>query len=234
MSMTPSVDKDELLSIELQIWLSPAFPVGSFAYSHGLEWAAATGRVRNRASAEAWLAGLITHGALRNDAILLAQAWRAVAAGDANALTDLNAQALAMAGSRERHLETTLQGNAFMATVLAAWADSRQCAVRDMVKGDITYPIAVGSSTAARCIALSAALRAYLAGSAQNLISALVRLSVIGQTDGQHVIAALVPGIVATAGMAEKSTLDDLGGAAFLSDIAAMAHETQETRLFRS
>jgi urease accessory protein len=28
--------------------------------------------------------------------------------------------------------------------------------------------------------------------------------------------------------------LDDLGGAAFLSDIAAMAHETQETRLFRS
>ncbi len=234
MSANFAARADAPFPIELQIWLSPGFPVGSFAYSHGLEWAAGTGRVHDRASAAAWLGGLIAHGAMRNDAILLAQAWRAAGAGDVAELADLNALALALAGSRERHLETTMQGNAFMTTVLTAWGSMRIASARARLTGDVAYPIAVGCMTEARGIALPAVSNAFLAATTQNLVSALVRLSVIGQTDGQHVIAALAPAISEAAAMAEQATLDDLGGAAFISDIAGIAHETQETRLFRS
>jgi len=234
MSLTPAVQKDLPFPIELQIWLSPSFPVGSFAYSHGLEWAASTGRVRDRASTDAWLGDLISHGTLRNDAILLARTWRAVVARDAQALRDINALAIALAGSRERHLETTTQGNAFMTTVLATWGNDDLTQMRAALDGDIAYPIAIGCVAATWNVAITAVLTAYLGGMIQNLVSALVRLAVIGQTEGQRVIAALVPAIAATVSMAEQSTLDDLGGAAFMSDIAAIGHETQETRLFRS
>lgn len=215
------------LPLQLQLWLSPAFPVGSFAYSHGLEWAAGSGRVYDRATAEAWLGDLLQHGAARNDAILLAQAWHAAA--DSDRLSEVNALAIALAASRERHLETAAQGNAFMATVRAAWSTTAPD-----IDGDIAYPIAVGAACRAAAIPLDATLSAFLASVMSNLVSALVRLSVIGQTDGQRVLAALAPAIATCAGEAACSTLEDLGGAAFLSDIAALAHETQDTRMFRT
>jgi urease accessory protein len=221
-------------ALRLQIWLSPAFPVGSFAYSHGLEWAAGTGRVHDRVSAEAWLCDLVRHGAMRNDAILLAHAWRAAREEDGAGLRSVNELALAMAGSRERFLETTLQGNAFLAAILSAWSGARLETLRRVLAGDVAYAVAVGAVTSAHGLPLPSVLTAYLAATAQNLVSALVRLSVIGQTDGQRVIATLAPLLGRLAVEAATLSLDDIGGAVFLSDIAAMAHETQETRLFRS
>lgn len=220
--------------LELQLWLSPSFPVGSFAFSHGLEWAAARGRVRDRPTAEAWLTDLIGQGAARNDAILLAEAWRAARSRDAARLAAANALALALAGGRERHLETSAQGNAFMATVRAAWADPGIDWMAGALDGDIAYPIGVGGATGVRGICLAPALQAFVAANAANLVSALVRLAVIGQTDGQRVLAALAPAFLQLAGAAAASTLEDLGGAAFVSDIAALAHETEETRMFRT
>lgn len=218
----------------LQVWLSPAFPVGSFAYSHGLEWAVGSGRVHDLASAEAWLAGLLVSGSPRNDAILLAQAWRAVTIRHDEELAQINALALAMAGSRERQLETTQQGRAFLTTIVRAWPCTRLTEVAPRLEGEVAYPVAVGCAAGAHELAIEAVTPAFLIGFVQNLVSALVRLSVIGQTDGQRVIATLMPRIEHVAGMAAHAGPDDLGGAAFLSDIAAMAHETQETRLFRS
>lgn len=220
--------------IQLQLWLSPSFPVGSFAYSHGLEWAAGQGLVRDRGTAAAWLEQLFQAGTLRNDAILLAASWRAARAADHHTLSEINELALALAGSRERHLETTAQGNAFLTTVKAAWSSDAVRAAAAPLSGDVAYPVAVGAMTAATDIALGATLKAYLAAIASSLVSALVRLSVIGQTDGQRVLADLSGAIEQCATAADASTLDDLGGAAFLSDIAAIAHETQETRMFRT
>lgn len=221
-------------ALELQVWLSPAFPVGSFAYSHALEWAVATGRIRDRATAEAWLADLLGHGAPRNDAILLAAAWHAMASTDRGRLIEVNALALALSGSRERHLETSAQGNAFMTSVLAAWGNLRLTAARAALDGDIAYPVAIAVAASARGHPLPATLTAFVTAAVGNLVSALVRLSAIGQTDGQRVIAALGPSIEEVRDLAAASTLDDLGGAAFLSDIGAMAHETEETRMFRT
>lgn len=220
--------------IQLHLWLSPSFPVGSFAYSHGLEWAAGAGLLRDRGTALAWLAQLVEAGALRNDAILLAASWRAVHESDQRTLAEINELALALAGSRERHLETSAQGIAFMATVKAAWSSDVVRSVAEPLAGDVAYPVAIGAMTAATGIALEVTLTAYLAAIASSLVSALVRLSVIGQTDGQRVLAELAGSIEQCATAAEQSTLDDLGSAVFLSDIAAIAHETQETRMFRT
>jgi urease accessory protein len=251
----------ERFPLELAVWLSPAFPVGSFAYSHGLEWAAGTGRIHDRASAAAWLQDLIEHGGVRNDAILLTAAWRATYEEDWHALNEANELAIALAGSRERRLETTAQGNAFVTTVLAAWAtatlraavlgleavagnstDAFPSPSRGGARGggpgekccDTAYPIAVGIAAAAHDIPLTPTLSTFATAVVGNIVSALVRLSVIGQTDGQLIIAYLVPAIERLATTAVDTTLDDIGGAAFLSDVAAMAHETQDTRLFRT
>ena len=56
----------------------------------------------------------------------------------------------------------------------------------------------------------------------------------LGQTAGLRVLAALESTIVATTEATRDATEDDLGGCAFRSDLAAMHHETQYTRLFRS
>ena len=232
---TPTVTTmTDAAMLPLMIWLSPAFPVGSFAYSHGLEWAIEAGDITDRASVEAWLRDLLAHGATRNDAILLALAWRAVAASDDAALREANDLALALAGSRERHLESTAQGNAFMTSVAAAWPAPAIEHSRAVLSGDVAYPIALGVAAAAHNIALPDTAAAYLTAAVGNLVSAVVRLNVIGQTDGQRVIATLCPVVRALATSAAHWTADDLGGAAFRSDIAAIRHETQHTRLFRS
>ncbi len=220
--------------LELQLWLSPSFPVGSFAYSHGLEWAVGGGRMHDRASAAAWLADLVAHGAPRNDAVILAHAWRAAEVAQHDDIVEINDLALAMAGSRERHLETAMQGNAFMATVIAAWADEAIAGVRSAIVGDVAYPVAVGLAAGVRGIEMRPTICAFAAAQMQTLASALVRLAAIGQTDAQMVLAALTPALSSLADEAPSITLGELGGAAFMSDIAALAHETQETRLFRS
>ena len=217
----------EPFPLALMAWLSPAFPVGGFAFSHGLEWAYETGDISSAQTLSGWLEDLLRSGAFRSDAILLAHAHQAATE---TAVSELNELALALAGSAERRLETTTQGNAFLLTIGAAWNDV------SITKpaGDVAYPIAVGIVTAARGIALLPALEAFLLATISNLVSASVRMSVVGQTDGQRVIAGLLPAIRKTAEVASTATLDDLGGAAFRSDIAAICHETQSTRLFRS
>jgi urease accessory protein len=220
--------------LPLLVWLSPAFPVGAFAYSHGLEWAHEAEDVTDAASLEAWLADLLEHGAGYNDALLFAEAFRAVLADDGVRLAGVAELALAFAASAERRLEATTQGDAFVAATVKTWPckalDQLQCAWG----GPVAYPVAVAVASAGHDIALADALRAFSLGFVANLVSAAVRLGIVGQTDGQRVLAALIPKIEHLAAFAAEATLDDLGGAAFRSDLAALRHETQYTRLFRS
>lgn len=218
----------------LQIWLSPSFPVGSFAYSHGLEYAAERGWVRDRTTLETWLGDLATHGSLRTDLILAAEAWRAAVAGDSEHLAVINAIALALQPSAERHLETVTQGTSFLATIQAAWPADGLDVFASAIGRDAAYPVAVGLVGALHHIELGAVLDAYAIAFTGALISAAVRLSVVGQTDGQRVHAGLMPPLAAAAVTAAKATLDDLGTATLRSDLASAAHETQYTRLFRS
>lgn len=218
----------------LIIWLSPSFPVGAFAYSHGLELAADRGWVGNRDDLVRWLADLVDVGSLRNDMILLAVAWRAIVAADPVALKEANDLALALQPSAERRLEAETQGKAFLSTLIAAWPVARLQAVETALSGDVAYPVAVGAGTAAHGIALDGVLHAFGIAFVTNLVSAAIRLSIVGQTDGQRVIAALMPALAEAAADAANATLDDLGSATLRSDLASLAHETQYSRLFRS
>ncbi len=214
--------------LPLSIWLSPSFPVGAFAYSHGLEWAVECGAVKDAASLRDWIGDLVTLGSARNDSILVAEAWRA--ARDDARLADVHELALALAPARERLLESTAQGAAFVTAIRAAWP----CNTLALFDGDVAYPVALGAATAGHDLPLLSTLEHYLLAFVANLVSAGVRLGVIGQTDGQRITAALLPAVRATAQDAQSSTLDDLGSATIASDLASMQHETQYSRLFRS
>ncbi|HZN30757.1 MAG TPA: urease accessory protein UreF [Xanthobacteraceae bacterium] len=218
----------------LMAWLSPAYPVGAFSYSSGIEWAVEAGDVTDAASLQRWLAVMIGEGGGFCDAVFLVHAHRAAAAGDDAALRAVAELAAAFAPSKERHLETTAQGRAFLETTRAAWP----CAALDRLlalwDGPVALPVAVGVAGAGHGMPLSPVLPAYLQAMAANLVSAGVRLVPLGQTDGQRVLAALEPVVAATAERALVSALDEVGSASFRADLASMRHETQYTRLFRS
>jgi urease accessory protein len=219
---TATAMTDAAALFRLATWLSPGYPVGAFAYSHGLEWAVETGAVRCRETLTRWLDGLLRHGAGRTDAILLTCAWRAPEDEEIAAL------AAALQPSAERRLESAQQGGAFAAATAEAWP------AEGLDGRPAPYPVAVGRAAAAHGVAAFDAALYYLHAFAANIVSAGVRLIPIGQTDGQKALAALEPVCRAVAEEAEGATLDDLGGASLLADIASMRHETQHTRLFRS
>jgi len=222
--------------LRLFAWLSPAFPVGAFAYSHGVESAMDAGLVRDAATLEGWIGDLLRVGSARQDAVLAAEAWRHVdgepTTGSGAALAELNDLALALAPSRERRLETGATGRAFTEAVRAAWPDALVEALPPV--GDIAYAVAFGAAAAAAGLPLSPSLEALALSFVGNLVSATVRLGSIGQTDGQRVTAALLPEARVLGGWAACSTLDDLGACALRSDIASLQHETLYSRLFRS
>ena len=225
---TMTTDPTSLL--RLLAWLSPAFPTGGFAWSHGIEWAVEAGDVTDANGLRDWLADVLRHGSGRNDAILLRHAYRA--AHDLGRLAEIADLARAAQPARERLAGSIGPGNAF-ALAAAAWDAAPLPALAARV-GDIAYPVAVGALAGAHNVAEDDAALGYLQAVAANLISAAVRLIPLGQSAGLTVLAALAPTLITVAAATRAATLDDLGGACFRADLAAMLHETQYTRLFRS
>ena len=218
----------------LMAWLSPAYPVGAFSYSSGLEWAVEVGDVVDVGALQDWLATMMSDGAGFCDAVFLVHAFRAAESGDEAGLIAAAEFAPALAPSRERFLETTAQGRAFLDATQAVWPCPALTRFAALCPGPVAYPIAVGVAAAGHQISLQQTLLAYLQALTANWVSAGVRLIPLGQTDGQRVIAALEVAVAATAERALAAALDDAGSATFRADIAAMRHETQYTRLFRS
>ena len=223
----------------LMTWLSPAFPVGAFTYSSGIEWAVEAGDIHDAATLRGWISAMLTDGAAFCDGVFLAHTHRAAEAGDDVALRDVAELAAAFVPSRERQLETSTQGRAFIETARAAWSNRElEQALSHWQdgagQGTLVYPIAVGLVAAAHAIPLEPTLHAFLHAVVSNWISAGSRLIPLGQTDSQRVLAALEGGVAVTAERAIHAALDDLGSATFRADLASLRHETQYTRLFRS
>jgi urease accessory protein len=215
-------------------WLSPAYPVGAFSYSSGLEWAVEAGDITDAESLRRWLAVVIGEGGGFCDAVFFAHAHRAIVAEDDMALAEVAELAAAFSPSKERHLETTAQGRAFIEATQAAWPCAALDKLTALWPGPYAYPMTVATAAAGHGITVEPALGAYLHAVTANLVSAGMRLVPLGQTDGQRMLAALEPVVAATAQRALQTSLDDVGSAALRADIASMCHETQYTRLFRS
>lgn len=210
-------------------WMSPAFPTGAFAYSHGLEWAIDAGDIASADDVRCWISDILTRGSGWNDAVIFARCWD-------DDPGELNELALALASSQERYLETTQIGRAFaIAASVFNTCHPRACPGDDReILDDLAYPIAAGTACASAGVEKSHALLAYLQGFCAALTSVAVRLVPIGQTAGLEVLRDLMPVIAATAQRAANATLDDLGSSCIGADIAAMRHETLETRVFRT
>lgn len=213
---------DEALP-KLLTWFSSGFPIGAYAYSHGIEQAIRDGVVHDGRTLSDWLHDLIEHGSLWNDAVLLAAAYRA----DAAELHDLSELCIALAASRERRHESCAQGDAFLRACAPHWPGPPPDATAPL-------PIAIGQAAVAHGLPLMATLIGHLHGAVASLVGVAIRAVPIGQTAGLAVLARSEPCVLATAARAARSDPGDLGSATILSDIAAMRHETLDGRLFIS
>ena len=230
-----AMNADEVSALyRLMTWLSPSFPVGAFSYSSGIEWAVEEGDIVDAASLRGWLAAMLGEGSGFCDAVFLAQAHRAASSRDDAGLRDIAELAAAFVPSRERQLETTTQGRAFIEIARSAWACDGLDELVAACNGAIVYPVAVGLVSAAHRLPVAPAMHAFLHAVVSNWISAGARLVPLGQTDSQRILAVLEVDVAATAKRALAASLDDLGSATFRADLASLRHETQYTRLFRS
>ena len=225
-TMTSTNTEDLQRLIRLLTWLSPGFPTGGFAFSHGLEWSIEAGDVLDETTLGDWIADVLRNGAGRSDTILLRHAYTA----DPGGLPELCVLGVALGFGRERRSETCAQGAAFIRAG-SVWGGPRIGVLFDK---DVPYPIAVGALAADHRVGVDFAAAAYLQAFAAGLVSAAVRLIPLGQTAGLRVRAMLEPLIIELVEHTRRDGLDDLGGAGFRSDIAALRHETQPTRLFRT
>jgi urease accessory protein len=215
MSMAEATDRLHLVQ-----WLSPAFPIGAFAYSQGLEWAIAEGGLTSAGALHAWVRAVLHHGSGRTDGILLA---RARAGDDPQMLTDL---ALAFAPSSERETEMLEQGAAFARAHLAMTGTA--------LPEGLPYAVAVGLATRPLRVATAEVLTLWLHGLAAQLVSAAVRFVPLGQGAGQRLLHDLAPGLTALATDLAESPLDEISGFTPGADLAAMRHETMDIRIFRT
>jgi urease accessory protein len=218
----------------LMTWLSPAYPVGAFSYSSGIEWAVEAGDIADAESLRRWLEAMLSDGAGINDGIFFCHAHRAATDGDDAALVEAAELAAALAPTRERHLETTTLGRAFMEVTCAAWPCPALTKLQALWHGPVAYPIAVGVACAGHAIPLVPAAHGFLTAVTANWVSAGIRLIPLGHTESQRLLQALEPLVGATAQRALAAGLDDVGSACFRADLASALHETQYTRLFRS
>jgi urease accessory protein len=214
----PYVSDADLLT--LVQWLSPAFPVGGFAYSHGLEWAISEGQVTDAATLRDWLTDILAHGSGRADAVLLTRAM-----DPSTDLAHLAATARALCASKERWTETHDQGRAFTEAVNALTGNDFPPSA---------LPVAVGRAARALTLPAERVAALYLHAFASNLVSAAVRFVPLGQTDGQRVLASLHPLIERTAVEAAATPLDAIASSVPGADLAALHHETQPVRIFRT
>jgi len=207
----------------LMQWLSPGFPISSYAYSHGVEMAITEGHVKNAESLHDWLDGLLTHGTGYSDAI-----WVRLAYGtaDEDVLAALNAKAYAFISARERRIEAQKQGAAFVRTVNEVW-DAK-------LQEDLLLSLAVGAAARSQAIDLDIVVPLYLQAFLANLVAAAQRLMPLGQTEAQLVLSRLHKQSLSVARSTQGLSVSDIHSAAFMSDIMAMRHEMLQPRLFHS
>jgi urease accessory protein len=220
-----------------QSWLSPAFPIGSYSYSHGIEWAVEAGHIHDRESLVDWLEADLCYGSGRNEAIFFSEASRCAMDNDCEKLFAVAELAAAFRGTSEFALESSQQAAACLAMLRQVWPDRVLDRLSELLRERHVAPalaVILGVRSARQGIAASLALAAFLQSYIANLVTAAVRLIPLGQTDGQRAIAELEEAVLAGSVQAWKSSINDLGSAAFMVDLASMSHETQYTRLFRS
>lgn len=225
---------DSAALYRLMTWLSPSYPVGAFSYSHGLEQVVDEGKVHDSKTLIEYLCSILMLGTGRSDAILFAHAHRATTREDFELLIRIAELGAAFAATKERRLEATAQGQAFSEVTRKTWQSQTLAALSARPSPVVIYPIAVAVAAADHGIALRPALEAYVHAFAANLVSAGMRLISLGHTDGQRALMSAELAVTDAVAQGLTGDLNKVGGITVMAELAAMKHETQYSRIFRS
>jgi len=206
---------------KVMAWLSPSFPLGAFAYSHGLEFEISEGNVTTSEELYEWLKDILRFGSVWNDLVLFCNSYKT----DVNSLNELSGIAKAFAQSKERYYETIEMGNAFSKIISS---------IEGVYLKGMPLPIIMGYIAKIENVSLPYILPLYAHSFISNLISVSIRLLPLGQTDAQKLLFSLFPIIDDVSKEALKSNIGDMRNKCVLADLASMKHETLKVRLFKS
>lgn len=210
---------------------SPALPIGTFAYSHGLESAALLGFIEGADDAGTWILGLLRHSLQTWDMPILGRMYEAFDRGDDRAARHWNQRLLSSRPTRELAEENRQLGQA-LSRVLVSLGLSGARYWR--AEPDVTYEAMFALASAEWKVPVDAALFAYAFAWCEMLVGAATKIIPLGQTQGQQILAGLTPAIDSAVCQALVLGDDDLSAFAPAHAMVSALHESQYSRLFRS
>ena len=213
--------------LKLLTWNNQSFPIGSYSFSSGLEYAVETKIVFSSYQLLNWLKDLLTYGSLQSDSILLAETWKLKKKKQCNKILELNQFAVSLNQSHEKYIENYEQGRAFIKVAQDAWG-------HNFINKHLIFPIAYACSAAQENISLDDSLQSFIHSNLGNLLAAGIKLIPLGQTDGQKIQVELNKHIDKEYRCIKKRNLNSIGSCAWANDIISMRHENQYTRIFRT
>jgi len=216
--------------LRLMQLVSPALPVGAFAYSQGMEYAVQAGWVTDALQAAHWIGGLLTHCLANFDVPILHRLYKAWQADRKETFDTWNRYLLAGRGSSELQQEECHMGLALL-RLLRQLQDDR------VAEEPCPRPSFIAMFAVAACnwqIQPDAACTGLLWSWSENQVTAAIKLVPLGQTDGQRILMGLAETIPEAVRHGLALGDEDLGAAAPGASLASAFHETQHTRLFRS
>ena len=213
---------------------SPALPIGAYSYSQGLEWAVESGIVRDAASAQRWIADLMTHVHARGEAAVAWRVCKAAHQGEWDRFAHWHAWFRASRETAELAAETQQMGMALVRLLRDLEVLDADAHIAIGANAPMTLPGAFALAARAFAIEPQDAVTAYLWSWAENQALAAMKTIPLGQVAGQKMLLALGARIGDAVAMARTCADDDVASFAPGLALASSRHETQYTRLFRS
>lgn len=199
----------------LQLWFSSSFPIGSYAYSHGLEALIDDKKIKNKEDVKEFLDALLFYGTLRNDYIFMKSIYKG---------EEINELILASASSKERQIEMIDMGNSFRKIMKDSWELSLPknksfiyCLTRAGLHFNINFDDLI---------------KFYLQSFITNLINVCVKHIPMSQKDGQMLNVNFIDKIQQFLTKSKDLTLKDIGSTFFVADIYSIKHENLDTRIY--
>ena len=199
----------------LQVWFSSSFPIGSYAYSHGLEALIDDKKIKNNNDVKEFLDALLFYGTLRNDYIFMKSIYK----GD-----EINQLILASASSKERQIEMIDMGNSFRKIMKDSWELS--------LPENTSFIYCLAKAGLHFNIKFDDLIKFYLQSFISNLINVCVKHIPMSQKDGQSLNVIFINQIQEFLSHSDKLTLKDIGSSFFIGDIFAIKHEYLDSRIY--
>jgi len=199
----------------LQVWFSSSFPIGSYAYSHGLEALIDDKKIKNNNDVKEFLDALLFYGTLRNDYIFMKSIYK----GD-----EINQLILASASSKERQIEMIDMGNSFRKIMKDSWELS--------LPENTSFIYCLAKAGLHFNIKFDDLIKFYLQSFISNLINVCVKHIPMSQKDGQSLNVIFINQIQEFLTHSDKLTLKDIGTTFFIGDIYAIKHENLDSRIY--